>query len=188
MSDPDPRSRPVPPFHALQIIVVAMMLGVGILLVVAATMGPTLRPLPEPDEAGPVITYVAIAFTISALFARAVVPNIVVTVGRRKIAQRLAEAEGAEGGEGQTDTGASPDARVAQELARLFYTKTVVRCAILEGAGMFLGVAYLLEGNRLALGVAILIVLFLALHFPTRSGMAGWTDDQRRRLEQDRPA
>ena len=188
MSDPDPRSRPVPPFHALQIIVVAMMLGVTILLIVAAAMGPTLRPLPEPDEAGPVITYVAIAFAISALFARAVVPNLVVTAGRRKIAQRLAQADGGDGSERATGAEVSQDASVVEELARLFYTKTVIRCAILEGAGMFLGVAYLLEGNRLALGVAILIVLFLALHFPTRSGAAGWTDDQRRRLEQDRLA
>ncbi len=174
MSDSDPQSKPVPPFQALQIIVVAMVLGVIILLVVAAVAGPTLKPLPEQDGRAPVVTYVAIAAAISALFARAFVSNLVVTAGRRKIAQRLAEA--------------SPDAIVDGELYRLFYTKTVIRCSLIEGPALFLGVAYLVERNHLALGVSIAMVLFLALHFPTRSGMAGWTDDQRRRMELDRPA
>ena len=51
-----------------------------------------------------------------------------------------------------------------------------------EGAALLAGVAYMLERQPLALGLAILMIAAVGSHIPTRDGFVGWLENQRRHL------
>ena len=49
-----------------------------------------------------------------------------------------------------------------------FLTMTVIRAALMEASGFLFLIAYMVEGNRLALFLAALAALHLAAIFPSR--------------------
>jgi hypothetical protein len=69
------------------------------------------------------------------------------------------------------------------KLLMAYQTHMIVRLAMLEGAGFFGLVAYLLEGHWLALGVAICALALLLSQFPTRGRLENWSDSARSRIQ-----
>jgi hypothetical protein len=55
---------------------------------------------------------------------------------------------------------------------------TIIGLALLEGAAFFADVAYMQEGQPLALGVAGAAVMLILLRFPTESRLRGWLELQ----------
>jgi hypothetical protein len=149
------------PLTTLRIIVLALAMGCVTFLVVAFV----LRNSGErdaPPAGPPTLTIVAAALAAGAAVARAFVSPLVVASGRRRLA--------------------SDDAKA---LAGLYTNRTILAAALLEGAAFAAGVAYLVEGRVAILVVGALLAAAVASHFPTASGMAGWIEDQRRRLREE---
>ena len=63
---------------------------------------------------------------------------------------------------------------------------TIIGGAILEGGGLLAGVAYLVEGRLLAVGVAVVMLFALALRFPTRARVEQQIAEQLELVQQDR--
>jgi hypothetical protein len=88
---------------------------------------------------------------------------------------------------GQSPT-ASQDAenRDARSLLPVYQTKTIISAAMFEGLGFFGTIAYLVEGNPISLGLAVLMILGVAGHFPTPGRIVGWVERQLEAIEVER--
>ena len=74
----------------------------------------------------------------------------------------------------------------AGQLFVVFQTRTIVAGALLEGTAFFALITYMIERSPLALTLAVLLILGVAVHFPTRSGVIRWIEDQLRLVERER--
>ncbi len=165
----------------LQIVVGALIAGCVAFLVIVLVL---LGGMPDGDEPL-LLTYVAIAFAASALIARMVIPGVIISRGRRKIAQGTWRSS-------QQSTLPPACSKFLEQagdagkLWMLFSTATIVAAAILEGAAFFMLVVVLVEKSPLALIVALMLILGLMLHFPTHPRTVRWIEDQLRLIEQER--
>lgn len=186
MSDPDLQDKLGQPIVVLQIIVGAMVLGlVGFLgMVVALRAGG--QAFAEPAATGSLVTYIAIGYAVAVVLVRAMIPSVVASVGRQKILRETVDPAGDGDAAGGDRHGSPSGADDVDGLLGLFRAKTIITAALFEGAGLFVVVAYMIEGTRLALLGAIVLAVLLACHFPTRTAAVGWIEDQRRLLEQER--
>jgi hypothetical protein len=82
--------------------------------------------------------------------------------------------------------GMSPPATDAERLAFVYSTQKIMGAAMNEGCAFFALIAYMIEGNAIALGLALLLIAGVALRFPRRDQVAAWIDDQLGRLDSDR--
>lgn len=166
------RENPAAVVRVLQIIVAAMVAGLMLFLAIAVFM-PTNQP-----EGEPILTYIAAGFAALAVLARLAVPRAVVAQGRRKVVQQLAT-------ESSSDS-ASTSGDIENKIAALLMTKTIIGAAILEGATLFLLIAHLVEKSPITLGLAVALIVSMALQLPTQSSAADWIDNQRRLIEEER--
>lgn len=134
-----------------QIIVGALAFGilnftaVSMFVSVAQHRGPELRPI---------ISYMAAGFSFIALIAAFTVPMF--------LAGPLRAAAVDPSAAGNT---LSP----AVNLANVYRTLLIIRCAILEGAAFFSLTSYIVEQNPLSLIAASILLVVLLLQFPTAS-------------------
>ncbi len=181
-----------PPWHAEvarlvrigQIIVAGMAAGPTLFLVIVLWLGSLANQ--AGDDTQPLLTWLALGFAAVMVVLRFVIPSIV--VGRR----RAAIARGVfQPGQGAN----APTPQFQQFLDRtgdagllwlVFLTKTILAGATLEGAALFLLVAYLIEGDALSLVVAAVLILGIVAMMPTRLGVLHWIEDQLRHVEQER--
>lgn len=177
MLDSELTDRLAEPVKVLQIIVTAMVTGVVLFLGVATQLRLSGQMADQPNGTGSLVTYIATGYGVAAVLVRTVLASVIVTAGRRKILQQVAQSD---------DDAMSRDEDVVDGLVSLFRVRTIVAAAVLEGSALFLVVAYMIEGESLAMIAAVLLVLFLACHFPTRGRAADWIDRERRRIEQER--
>lgn len=167
----------------IQIIVTALFVAsLGFLAVVAVLvqMGTV-----EPNKEGAfAMNLVLVLFLIADMIARFIAPAVVVAQGRRKIAAgqwSLPE------GPGQAQIASFIERTGdAGRLLGLYNTKTIIASALLEGVAFFAIVVYLMTQSMVGLVVAIALILGLAFHIPTRSGVLHWIEDQLELIEQDR--
>jgi hypothetical protein len=177
----DERASLAPSFlRTLQIIVVAMTVGVTAFLFVAlAVVGP-----PGKGPSPPVVTYLAIAMAAVMLATRAIAPGIFVAYARRSIAAGTWKGYGGAMPAVSAEL-AGPDSDVAK-LGQVFTGRTIVAAAMIEGAAMFSVVAFLVEHSVLSLGLAIVLLAVLTAHVPTRARAQRWLEEQTRLLNQER--
>jgi hypothetical protein len=153
-----------------RIITFALIQGAVLYLAIAVyARGQNL--VPPRDE--PLTSYVAVPFTAAALAAYVIVPRFVEAGWRRQALGRLQP-----GGE-----------RVEQEPAALFaayQTLLLVRLALLESAVFLNLTAYLVDETAWTLAQAVLLVVGMCLHFPTRSRILAWGEAQVERVRQAR--
>ena len=74
----------------------------------------------------------------------------------------------------------------AGRLFCVFQTRTIVATALLEGTAFFALISYMIGRSPVALALAIVMMVAVAGHFPTRAGVIGWIEDQLHRLERER--
>jgi hypothetical protein len=172
-TEPDPIAAIV---RTGQIIVGAMASGVLIFLVVVFLLvgrgGPQANP--RPQGLNSLITFIALGYSVIALALWRLVPPVFTTASIRAMARRRGPLH-------------PPKPAVdTAELARLHLPQMIVGTAILEGAAFFDAIAYLIEGNPLALGAALVLCGALLFCFPTLTGVEGWIDLQKEKLEAER--
>jgi hypothetical protein len=162
----------------LQMIVGSLVAGCTIFLVVALLVAAGRGA----DGSPPLVGYIAMAAGVLALLARAVIPPKIISAARQSILRQ--EGRDAKRARAPHPEGTRPG--VVARLLQVFSTATVVPCAVLEGATLFLLVAYLIEGWLPVVMAAVALIAVLALQMPTRSRMIHWIEDQLVLLEQER--
>ena len=73
----------------------------------------------------------------------------------------------------------------AGKLALLYQQATIVGCALLEGAGFFALVAYMIAGHLAALIVAVVMLIGIAMHVPLGERLSLWVEFQLRAMEEE---
>jgi len=172
-----------------QIIVGALVAGALGFLVVAAVLVSQGTCNSDGDGEGLaemawVMNLVLGLFLIGDVAARLIVPNILVANARRLI---VAGKWSVPLGPTQADvklmierTGDAGKLFVAHQI------KLIVGAAIIEGVTFFAIIVYMVTESMFGLGVAIVMLAVLALHFPTREGVLNWIEDQLRRIDEER--
>jgi hypothetical protein len=156
-----------PRIRVLQILVPALVMGVLTALIIFCSLRAQGNMPPAPPT--PLISYVAVAFAVVILMPFAIVPQIVVNTGRKRLAQY--------GGGNES---------LVSSLFMTYQTKTIIACALLEGVAFFQAIAYFLEGQQISLILAIAFMAGIALHFPTRAGVERWIERQTELIEQQK--
>lgn len=170
---------PADPVRTLRIIVAGLIGGVVVFLALAL-----LAPIGESDENRaaeprvPVLSYVALGYGVVSLAAAPMLAALITSSGRQRLAARIAALQDTSNGE------AAEAGRRA--LAGLYMTRTIASRAALEGAALLLAVSYMIEQEILTVPLVALLIVALALHFPSRDRVERWTDGELRQIEQDR--
>ncbi|HUT89904.1 MAG TPA: hypothetical protein VMY37_10425 [Thermoguttaceae bacterium] len=174
-----------------QIIVAALVAGLLVFLVIVLVV--IQQGFAGVPETAPILTCVALAFALSAVLARLIVPNLIVAQGRRNIIQGTWQVPMS--AQSQSGYGQTMQQECAQFVERtgdagrllfVFQARTIVAAAVLEGPAFFVLITYMIGRSPLALILAVFLILGVALHFPTQSGVIHWIDDQLRLVEQER--
>jgi hypothetical protein len=136
---------------------------------------------------GDLITWAAVAITAMMLPMSMIVPGLIASQNRRNIAAGTWKPAS-----GQYPPGSpfGPESLQsdAGKLAFVYQTQFIIGAALNEGPAFFVLVAYMLEKNPIALGLAILLLVALAARFPTRLRVSSWIDRQQELLTQERQA
>jgi MFS family permease len=156
------------PLRVLQIVVFALATGCAFFTAIAVfiSLGESW-----PWRLSP-ITLLALIFGGCALFARLVVPSLIVAQGRKKIPEQQSGVD-------------KLDANLALQLMGLLSTRTILAGALLEGVIFFLLIAFLVEHSPIALAAAALLWLLLVALFPTQRWGISWIEDQWRLLREE---
>jgi hypothetical protein len=165
----------VPALHTLvrtlKVITIAMLMG---LVMVAAVSAFTLMSRAAPqgggaDDAWPVGINgaAAVVFLIAGVAASFVLPGMVARARAAKDVQPLSEGHAADG------------PRDDSALARTYQTAHVVRLALLEGPGMLLCVAAIVEQSWLCLGLVLIPMALIAASTPNEERLHAWLESQR---------
>jgi hypothetical protein len=124
------------------------------------------------------LTAIATVFGISTVPLWFVVPSMLVANQMRQIVQLPSR----NGHEPESDTRVRQ--QDAHQLALLFQTKTLVGCALLEGAAFLALVACLLEHHIVSLVVATVLLGGILSQFPTLGGASNWIEQRLRQIEE----
>ena len=124
------------------------------------------------------LTAFAIVFGFSTVPLWFVVPSMLAANQMRQIVQFPSR----KGHELESD--ATVRQQDAHQLALLFQTKTLVGCALFEGAAFFALVAFLLEHHIASLVVATVLVMGILSQFPTLGGTIDWIEQRLRQIDE----
>ncbi len=160
----------------LQIIVAALVMGCLFFLLIVLSIGSVVKPVLTVQPIS--LTTIASVLAGIELIAWVVVTWAIVTKGRREILNGTYKPVNR-----QQQTGENDACREAEHLLSVFQNKTIISSALFEGIGFFATIAFLLERNPIALGLAAVMILGVAAQFPTRSRIIGWVERQMGAIE-----
>jgi len=164
--------------RTLQIVVAAMAAGVLSFLVVALMINAG-RAMQPPDM--PILTYMAIAAAPAAIVVATLFPGVVLR------SQRQAILDGRQAFPTSDSGSIAQSADIADSTQTYFggyQTALIIRSAILEGAAFFAVTSYLLESMWWSLVVAVVLLLFILVGFPTQSRAEDAVERERRAVEE----
>jgi len=157
--------------RTLQIIVGALIVGcltfAGIAVFIAGQREPAGAD--QVEDQFPIITAMALAFGGVALAAQLVIVPMLRKQARQQLAKQPEAAEAD-----------------ATQLLISLQTTTIVGAAISEGACFFNLIAHLLEGSPYSLLMAGVLMLTIAMRFPTVNGVIDWLERQMRLVREER--
>ncbi len=159
--------------QAMQIIVIALTMGLVFFLAIVCFAGPAFN-LGGAFGGLPVLTVMGLALAAIELVARTVVVAVMAAAARRKLLR------------GEPIAGSDAAVSEAAQLVSLYQTRMIVSAACLEGGAFFLLIAYMLERSPFALVAAFGLILGVALHFPTRPRVAKFVGRQMSLIEEER--
>jgi hypothetical protein len=169
--DPKWRAR----VRVMQIIAAALLLGLlsftGIVVhLVLSGANP-----PPPQDQPPVLTYMALGmFLLQALLAL-LIPRKITAYNIHQVAAGTWKPPG-------QPVAAAHFPTDDDKLLAIFQTSLIIQLALLEGAGFFACIAYLLEQQAITLVVNGLVVLFMLIAFPSLGRVRGWLAQQSQRM------
>jgi len=148
-----------------RIITFALIAGLVFFGVIAFVIGSDKQP------GDPLVAYMAGGFGIFSIVLQAVVPPMVVASTRdQQLKPSIRE-------------GRLEPSQATEKLCALFQTKQIIRNALLEGAGFFCLVAYIISVQWWLYGIVCVLIALMIFTLPTRGGLDHWIDDQMQLLE-----
>ena len=127
-------------------------------------------PPAAPQNGSEIIMYFAIAFAAVAVTMSFVVPNLVAAAQVKDIAKMA-----------QDGTATGPKELFGRLLA-VAQTKMIIALALVEGAAFFNLIAFIITKSLIPPAVVGVLLLVMAIHFPTKFKLARWLEDQQRFL------
>jgi len=162
-----------PQLRVMRIIALALVQGLVLLLAVAAYN----VFVANPGQAGgsfPIVSLLAAWVLVQNTMLAAILPGMLARNTIRKIAAGTWDAgPGARPGQYESD---------AAKLLAVRQTTLIVAWALIEGAGMFGGVAGIIERQPLVLLVPVISIGIILASFPTEARLRLWLQDQEDRL------
>src|SRR5271165_3121624 len=161
----------LPRLRAMQIIVFAMLAGQVVFLSIIYFVAANKAQAPPTP---PLLSWMALGLFVLQLPLTVIIPTALI----RAAVQRIAT------GTWQVPSEANPESFATDEdkLMAVRLNSLLVAMALLEGAGFFGCIAYLLEGQLLALLVVAAVVVVMVARFPTAAGVRAWLERQTQRL------
>jgi hypothetical protein len=163
MLTPDQQAAVANATRNMQIIIVALVCGVGFYLIFAI--------FNRNEEGEGNLGLMAIAFTATIVPVAMILPNIIAAQQRRAIAE----------GKQPTNTAAADD---ASQLLAGYQTQKIIRAALFEGPAFMNIFAYQTGGPPYTLGIAVALMLAIAMLFPFRRIVAEWLDRELRTVNE----
>jgi hypothetical protein len=168
----------LPVTRTLQIIVAALAGGLGMFfLVVVFIASAGQRGV---GGGSLLITYLAIGAALIAMCVALVLPGVIAAKQRQAIASGKAALTS------QLRHALPPTAEF-RDLASLvvaYHTRVIIYGALLEGAGFFNLIAYMLERQTLSLVIAGFLLLTILSQIPTTSRLESWIENEMRTIDQ----
>ena len=162
--------------RTLQIIDASLVMGCVFFLLIVLAIGPVAR---QPPPFLPIpLTTMACGLVGIELIAQLAIARGMAAKARRAVVNGAYQPIDPR----RTDGQSSP----ASYLMAVFQTKTIVSGALFEGLAFFCIITYLIEGNVVALAVALLMILGVAAQFPTPSRIIAWVERQIEIIEQEK--
>ena len=143
----------------MQIIAGALMSGVAIFGIIVLVMT-TGR-----ESHGTTLAYIAAGFGFLMVVLRFVVPAAIAK----------SQIEGLARGADQSDTSEMAD---RMPLLAIYQTQMIIGFALLEGAGFFNLIVYLIEVQVLSLVVTAVVLAIMSMTFPARDRVEYWVGNQ----------
>lgn len=167
----------------LQIIAAALILGIVSFLGLVLFLRGTQQNAPAQEGQTLLSLMAAVMLLVNAPLAvflpRTIAANAVRRIGPGNV-----------GTSANVPFGADPNPACLSTLFKLLairQTSTIIGLALLEGAGFFGTLAYLLEGQMLALAVVAAVLLLMILSFPTEGRVRAWLQRQEDFLQENEP-
>jgi hypothetical protein len=184
-----------------QIIIGALVSGV-LVAVVAAVMidilpkQPAVVPLEAVPGANifagwgiggtvPIITAMVVAVALVELPLAFVIPALVTRRGRQQIAQTASPSPQPGGAVVPPAVPATPSTETGR-LAALHLPSLLIGAAMIEGLAFFAAIAYWIERNPIALGLAVVLIALLIARIPSAGRVERWIERQREKLIDER--
>jgi hypothetical protein len=171
----------------LRVLAVAMLVGLLAFLGIASfvRMQQGAMPPGAPRRTSAVLTALAVGLGAAGLVASVTIPGAIANASRRRIARGTWRPPRPAG---RSDV-APPDPEPigdAVKLAYVYQAQWIAGAAINEAPAFFAILAYMLEGNPIALGVALVLVLAMAMRIPSRPRVESWIEQQLQLVAQER--
>jgi hypothetical protein len=162
-----------------RIITIALIGGLTTMTAIAVFMNLMSNPAPAtPDPkvavaqpGPPIVTYLAIGIFLSNAALAFVLPGIMAKQGVSRIAAGTWTPP--------DDAPAGAFDSMEARLLAVWQSSQILGHALIEGAGLLGAIAYLQEGQILALVVAVAALVALALRFPSDDRLARWLEIHR---------
>ncbi len=167
MSQPEIQDDLFPRLQVMRILFLSMVLGPVLLLLLGFFL-----PAPDRPQQGeiPLITLVGIVIGGINLMAHLIVPALLVSKKRNEL---LSGPAG-----GNPPGGEVSHPREQEAWYSLYQVRLIIAQALLEGAALLLGIAFLIERTRIALAGALVLLACMARLFPTAEGVQRWVNQQ----------
>lgn len=167
------------PLRSIQLIIASLLAGVAAFTAIAIYLRASGTVSGEREP--PTITYIALAFAVVEIVVSVFLPRATTTRNRTEIARGTWPSAS-----GRPRMPAPLPTTDAGKLALVHNSQLIIGCALLEGAAFFLLIAYLLEGQYVALIAALLLGAAITFRFPTQPRHSAWIEEQLRLLEAQR--
>jgi hypothetical protein len=168
----------LPVTRTLQIIVAALASGLAMFFVVVVFIASAGQ---KGVGAGSLlITYVAIGAAFFAMSVALVLPGVI--AGKQR--QAIASGKAALTSQLRHALPPSAEFRDLGSLVVAYHTRVIIYGTLLEGAGFFNLVAYMIERQTASLVIASFLLLMILSQFPTTSRLENWIENEMRTIDQ----
>jgi hypothetical protein len=120
----------------------------------------------------PLVAFIGLAFAAIILVVREIVPNVIITSARKKIANDNWQPP---------QQAASPvpkDATPEEKFLFIYRSRLIIRAALLEGAAFFNLAAFFIHHQWWSFAIAAIFAAVNLSTIPTRDGLLSWIDRQ----------
>lgn len=158
--------------RVLRIVIVAMLIGIMALLAVAwSTLSDSQRKAAALARK-PTLSTLSAGLAGAAILGSILVPAMLTKVNRQRIAAaRTGPTSTPPWVRAESPSGSDPlKSEVGMQVGAAEFSNRILSVALLEGAAMLGGVAYMNEGRTWVLGPVALVLLVMVGRIPTESG------------------